>query len=175
MFSAAITIISECIGAGMVSLPITYLRVGTLTTLALLAYATVRVTSSTYLLLKTKDMIPGKPESLFEMGYILLGRSFIFIMSFTLFTYCTLLCIAYFFLFGGLVSSLILSSPNITPENFLARQEFSVLILAVLLLPIIFKKEVHELKFVAWLLFVFLVAFLLILIFLAFYYEGGQF
>ena len=103
----------------MVSLPITYLRLGTLTTLVLLAYAVARVTSSTYLLLKTKDLIPGKPESFFEMGYILCGRSSIFIMSFTLFSYCTLLCIAYFFLFGGIVSNLIQLNDTVSPDSFI--------------------------------------------------------
>ena len=173
-FSAAITIISECIGAGMVSLPIAYLRLGVVTTLALLAYAVARVTSSTYLLLKTKDLIPGKPESFFEMGYILVGRSSIFIMSFTLFSYCTLLCIAYFFLFGGLVSALI-QLTDIDKNSFVAGNQFSVLLLALILLPIIFKKEIHELKIVAWLLFGFLLAFLLIMLVLSIYHPQGYF
>lgn len=158
----------------MVSLPIAYLRLGVVTTLVLLAYAVARVTSSTYLLLKTKDLIPGKPESFFEMGYILVGRSSIFIMSFTLFSYCTLLCIAYFFLFGGLVSSMI-KLTDINDESFIASNQFSVLLLAVLLLPIIFQKEIHELKIVAWFLFAFLLAFLIIMLVLAIYHKPGFF
>lgn len=158
----------------MVSLPLTYLRTGVLVTLLLLLYSVVRITSSCYILLKTKDVIPGKPESLFEMGYILIGRPFIFIMSFTLFTYCTFLNIAYFFLFGGVVSSLIKGQDK-TREDFLSSMYFSVLILAFILIFIIFKKEVHELKIVAWILFFFLSMYLVILLGLALANQNGEF
>lgn len=173
-FTAAVTIISECIGAGMVSLPLTYLRTGVFVTLLLLLYSVVRITSSCYILLKTKDVIPGKPESLFEMGYILIGRPFIFIMSFTLFTYCTFLTIAYFFLFGGVVSSLIKGQDE-TRDDFVSSMYFSVLLLAFMLLFIIFRKEVHELKIVAWILFFFLVAFLVLSLGLALGNQNGEF
>lgn len=52
---------------------------------------------------------------------------------------------------------------DIDPDNFFVSIQFWVLVLAVMLLPIIFKKEIHELKIVSMMLFLFLLAFLIIL------------
>jgi len=63
----------------------------------LMAFLTL---NSTYLYLKAKDLIPGQPESLFEIGYILFKRYAIFAISSILAIYSLGLCMVYFIIFG---------------------------------------------------------------------------
>ncbi len=58
------------------------------------------------LYLKVKDMLPGKPESLYEIGYILQARTSIFIISSILAFNALGLCMVYFIVFGSTVKSI---------------------------------------------------------------------
>ena len=70
----------------------------------------VSTINSSMLYLRAKDLTPGKPESLYELGYILQKRKSIFIISIILAINSLGLCMVYFIIFGntigGIVSSL---------------------------------------------------------------------
>ena len=66
-----------------------------------------------------------------------------------------ILPVAYFIIFAGLLSSLLKILPFVedNPDHFLASQWFSVLVLAVLIFPLIIKRQIQELKIAGILLF----------------------
>lgn len=63
--------------------------------------------------------------------------------------------IAYFIIFGGILSSFIREIPYVAHKEgfFLGTQWFSVLILAVIIFPLMIKKEISELSIAGALLF----------------------
>jgi len=78
--------------------------------LGLMIAMAVSTINSSILYLKAKDLTPGKPESLYELGYILLKRPSIFIISSILAINSLGLCMVYFIIFGetmgGIVANL---------------------------------------------------------------------
>jgi len=50
--------------------------------------------------MKAKDLIPGKPESLYEIGYILFKRKAIFAISGIMMLNAFGMCMVYFIIFG---------------------------------------------------------------------------
>jgi len=65
--------------------------------------------NSSMLYLKAKDLTPGKPESLYELGYILLKRPSIFIISCILAINSLGLCMVYFIIFGNTLGGIVAS------------------------------------------------------------------
>jgi amino acid permease len=51
-------------------------------------------------LLNVREKLPGRPSSLFEIGYQLFGRKSIFFIGFVLFTACAGLVTIYFIIFA---------------------------------------------------------------------------
>jgi len=69
----------------------------------------VSTINSSILYLKAKDLTPGKPESLYELGYILLKRPSIFIISCVLAVNSLGLCMVYFIIFGNTIGGIVAS------------------------------------------------------------------
>jgi len=114
-------------------------------------------TNSTWLYLKCKDLIPGKPESLFEIGYILFKRNAIFGISFILALYSLGLCMVYFIIFGETMGRIVGSlSYGLDKDidtltgsaHFFTHRTPFIIGLAVLQLPVMIKKELQELHIV---------------------------
>jgi len=57
--------------------------------------------------LNAKDFIPGNPESLYEIGYMILGRPAIYYISFVVCANGSGLTIIYFIIFGDTLKSLV--------------------------------------------------------------------
>ena len=67
--------------------------------------------------MQAKDSIPGSPESLFEIGYALSGRPFIFIISFGLIISAYGDSIARLKICGMIIQSILLNILSITKED----------------------------------------------------------
>ena len=174
VFGGILTIISTILGGGIVGLPYGFYQLGLWPgTLFMITMGLLTINSS-WLYIKSKDLIPGKPESLYEIGYMLFKRSSIFLISACLAINSLGLCMVYFIIFGktfgSIISSIFIKDiPNGDIDklegfnHFLAHRTPWISILALMLLPIMVKKELQELHIVSVGLFVSILIFILIL------------
>ena len=140
------TIISTIVGGGIVGLPYSFLELGFWVTMALMGLIIVQTVNSCWLYLKAKDLMPGKPESLYELGYMLMARKSIFLLSGTLVLNSLGLVMVYFIVFSDTMKSVAMDAFSITEndegfKHYLAGKQFWILALGVLVLPICLKKE----------------------------------
>jgi amino acid permease len=105
------------------------------------------------LYLKTKDLIPDQPESLFEIGYMVMGRKAIFIIAGIQMVNALGLMMIYFVVFGDTSSQLIEALTGHSGE-FYCEKWFYVCLIAGLLMPLILQKDLSELKVISYVLFV---------------------
>lgn len=118
--------------------------------------------------LATKDLIPGKPESLFEIGYMLFKRASIFFVSAIITINGFGLCMVYFITFGGIVESIFIDILGDSRDDngfnkILCDQTTWIIVLAIVLIPICLKKELQELHIVSTALFIAISIFMVIL------------
>ena len=106
MFGGTLAIISTIIGGGIVGLPFALLQLGLWIFLVALFFMTLSTVNSCSLYLRTKDLIPGRPESLYEIGYSLFKRSSIFIISAILLVNGIGIVILYFIVYGNIMVGL---------------------------------------------------------------------
>jgi len=99
--------------------------------------------------------VPGKPDSLYEIGYFIVGRASIFMLGSIFIINAFGLCMIYFIVFGDTAGQLVATfTENETLDSvwYTSRWCYSVP-LAVLLIPICLKKELAELAWISVLLF----------------------
>ena len=168
MFGGTLTILSTIVGGGIVGLPYAFLELGVAVALVLVIVFSIITINTSWIYLKAKDLIPGKPESMYEMGYMLVGRSSIFALSVILVLNSLGLCMGYFIIFSNTLASFIKDAAGIDPKatgfkGFLIQKYLWIILLGLGMLPLILKKELQELHivslslFFALLLFVFIV------------------
>lgn len=138
---AVLSIISTIVGGGIVSLPHSFYFIGIILGALFIILAAAQSTYSILLYLKAKDYLPGKPQSLYEMGFILFNRSSIFMISAVLTFTSFGLIIIYFMVFSGTFSALILDLTSICEDSFWAGKTIYVVGLSILLIPLAIKKE----------------------------------
>jgi amino acid permease len=80
-FTAVLAILSTIIGGGIVSIPYSFISFGIPLALLLNILAVIMTKYSSLLYLACKDIVPDKPESLYEIGYMVLGRKSIFMVG----------------------------------------------------------------------------------------------
>ena len=56
--------------------------------------------TSSYLYLKIKDIVPGSPDCLYEIGYMILGRTSIFVLASIFILNACGYCMIYLIVFG---------------------------------------------------------------------------
>ena len=116
---AALTIISTTIGGGIVGLPYAFYYTGLGLGTAMIIFMAVQTVCSVELFLAAKDFLPGKPESLFEIGYILFKRSSIFFICAIIILNSFGLMLIYFIVFGDALGSLIQNlNSSVDSDNF---------------------------------------------------------
>ena len=113
--------------------------------------------------MQVKDLIPGKPESLYEMGYMLMKRPSIFMISGILNVNSLGLVMVYFIVYSNTIQSVVADLTDLPEDSFWVGRTFWVLVLAVLILPVCLKKELQELHIVSMTLFVAVIVFILII------------
>ena len=115
--------------------------------------------------LHVKNIVPGKPESLYEIGFMLYGRKSIFILGSILFILACGLCMIYFIVFGDtfgqFVANFTEGKESLGSVWYTSRWCYSVP-LALILIPFCLKKQLSELDFMAKILFVALGIFLIV-------------
>lgn len=91
-----------------------------------------------------------------ELGYICFGRFSLYLINFLQIIAFVLTPVAYFIIFAGLLKSFFneIKWVNEHSQNVIGSQWLSVLILAVILLPMIIKRKIEELKIAGVILFV---------------------
>ena len=111
-FTGILAILSTIIGGGIVSLPYAFVSVGLPLGIFLNIFGVLITIFSIDLYLAAKEIIPDKPESYYEMGYMVQGRPSIFSVGFIQFINAFFLCILYFIVFGDTLSQLIANFAN---------------------------------------------------------------
>lgn len=145
-----------------------------------LVCAAIQELNSAWLFLSTKDLIPGKPESLFEIGYMLYKRSSIFFISTIIAINGFGLCMVYFITFSEIVESIFVDilGDNADKNKFneiLTEKTTWTIVLAFALLPVCLKKELQELHIVSTSLFVSICIFMVVLCLQVFIFGNGTF
>ena len=140
-------------------LPFVFLTLGLYPALGLMVVLGAMTVNSCWLLLKSKDLCPGKPESLYELGFILFKRPSIFIISALISISGLGICILYFILFGKTFASVVNSLSGLSGDNVFTKTPF-ILGLGILLVPILVKKELQELHLVSLGLFISILLFI---------------
>ena len=139
---AALTLISTIVGGGIVGLPFAFYNLGLQYGLLFLLFMALQTVYSTKLYCGAKDLIPGKPESLFEIGFVLFGRGSIFLICGIIMFNSVGLMLVYLILFGGNFATLMINvSDPLTKDDFFGKQMAYVFGLGVLLIPVVIKKE----------------------------------
>ena len=100
------SILSTIIGGGMVSIPWAFYNCGIPVALALSLYSSAQVVVSCYLFLKTRKICPESTSSMFEMGFLIIGRPAIFWIAFVILINSFALPIIYFSVFGEILKSI---------------------------------------------------------------------
>ena len=133
---------STIVGGGMVSIPWAFYNTGFYLALTFSVFASAQVILCSVLFLKARDMCPDSPSSMFELGFILLGRSSIFWITFIIFVNSFGLLIIFFNVFGDtfkdFMTQIFWSEVLKENENFGMKKACWVIVLAVLLLPFVF-------------------------------------
>ena len=163
LFSGILALISTCVGGGIVGLPHAFLYLGIPTAIVLNILVIISTALTINLYLGIKDAVPDKPESLYELGYMIAGRNSIFIIAATMIVNSLGLCMIYFITFGDTMGQLVASFVDgaALDSDFYTSRYFFVLILAALLIVVILKKELAELEWLSIVLFVSLGLFIL--------------
>jgi len=153
-FTGVLAILSTIIGGGIVSIPYSFVSVGIPLGILLNIFAVIITMFSIDLYLAGKDLIPDKPESMYEIGYMVLERGSIFMVGVIQFINSFFLILLYFIVFGETAAQLFANMFNDGVRDvFYTERWFYVLIIATLMLPVILKKELAELEWCSWVLF----------------------
>lgn len=152
---AVLAILSTCVGGGIVGLPLAMYNLG----IPLAVFLQILVMFATHwsssLYLNLREIIPDKPDSLYEIGYMVLGRSSIFVLASIFIINALGLCMIYFIVFGDTFAQLVASfttTQSLGSVWWTSRWCYSVP-LAALLLPVVLKRELAELAWISYVLF----------------------
>ena len=107
IFTGILALISTCVGGGIVGIPRAFYFLGIPLAVILNFLCVISMIYSVRLYLATKDAVPDKPESLYEIGYMIIGRPAIFILGFIYFIASLGLCMIYFITYGDTLGQLV--------------------------------------------------------------------
>ena len=96
----ALAILSTCVGGGIVAIPLATFNLGIPLAICLQLGVIFVTHLSSKLYLGMRDLVPDKPDSLYELGYMCVGRGSIFFLASIFITNAFGLCIIYFIVFG---------------------------------------------------------------------------
>ena len=100
IFTGVLALISTCVGGGIVGLPRAFFFLGIPLAIFLNFLCVIAMIYSVRLYLAMKDACPEQPESLYEIGYLIVGRPAIFILGFIYFIASLGLVMIYFITYG---------------------------------------------------------------------------
>ena len=144
----------------MVSIPWAFYNCGIPLAIVFSVLSGMQVMVSSMLYLKTRTLCPERPGSMFEIGFLIIGRPSIFWISFTILVNSFFLIIIFFNVFGEIMKSLmitlLLSSTEELSDspNIVYTRDLWVLLLSICLLPFVLMKELSEMKIISITLFI---------------------
>lgn len=98
-------------------LPFAFYMLGLVPGLIFMSFMAAQTINSVWLYMRAKDLVPGNPESLYELGYILFQRKAIFMISGILALNSLGMVMVYFIIFGktmgGIYGTVFLDVENI--------------------------------------------------------------
>ena len=151
---AVLAIISTILGGGIVGLPYSLYSTGLYCGVLIAIFAAAQTTISSILFLKAREVCPNRPSSLFEIGYLTLGRASIFIICFLVWVNSFFLIIIFVNVFSNTAVNVMKALVWYNCQDNLGTHVASYAIgIAILLLPTTFMKEIAELHLVSISLF----------------------
>jgi amino acid permease len=159
-----LSITSTIVGGGMVGLPFAVFLVGYVLGFGLIITVAIMTHYSVYLYFAIRDKVPGHLSSLYQLGFVLQGRKSIFLIASVTLVVSSGLMLIYFIVFGDTCASLIggLFGGHQIGDNFYSDKWFYVIILTAVLTPVVLKKEIREIEWLAILLAVCVTLFFLL-------------
>ena len=118
-FEASLALLSTIIGGGIVGIPYAMYHLGIPFGIGLNLIIMVSCWYSCVLYLGAKQLVPVQVQSLYEIGFVTLGRLSIYLISVILLISSFGLMLIYFIVFGDTFDSIISQTcyPNLKPEQ----------------------------------------------------------
>ena len=143
IFSTMITIMKGMIGCGILNYPFAFKTLGFKYALISICIGAILLIFSIYFLLKTKDATQRYGYSVYSK--LSFGTSGTVIMMITMICNCFFVCCIYFKLFGNIVRTLLLIFIQDKGQIYL-KEEFLLIVIFFILLPLMFKKDISALS-----------------------------
>ena len=104
VFQTSLALIATNIGAGIVGIPYAFYNLGLTLGVVIISLTAFVAWMAVLLMMKAKDLSPRHYESLYELGYLLMGRSAIFAICTVILTQAMGVLMVYFIIFGDTMS-----------------------------------------------------------------------
>ena len=143
IFSTMITIMKGMIGCGILNYPFAFKTLGFKYALISICIGAILLIFSIYFLLKTKDATQRYGYSVYSK--LSFGTSGTVIMMLTMICNCFFVCCIYFKLFGNILRTLLLIFIPDKGQIYL-KEEFLLIVIFFILLPLMFKKDISALS-----------------------------
>ena len=143
IFSTMITIMKGMIGCGILNYPFAFKTLGFKYALISICIGAILLIFSIYFLLKTKDATQRYGYSVYSK--LSFGTSGTVIMMITMICNCFFVCCIYFKLFGNILRTLLLIFIPDKGQIYL-KEEFLLIVIFFILLPLMFKKDISALS-----------------------------
>ena len=143
IFSTMITIMKGMIGCGILNYPFAFKTLGFKYALISICIGAILLIFSIYFLLKTKDATQRYGYSVYSK--LSFGTSGTVIIMITMICNCFFVCCIYFKLFGNIVRTLLLIFIQDKGQIYL-KEEFLLIVIFFILLPLMFKKDISALS-----------------------------
>jgi amino acid permease len=134
---ASLALVSSIVGGGIVGVPFSMLTTGIPFGIFLNISIVGLYLFSGHLYLKAMKMSSAYVESLYQMGYLTLGKSAIYMFAAVLFLTQFGMSTIYFVVFGDIASSIVKQLFYEDKENFLTGRYLYVMLLGLSLFPIV--------------------------------------
>ena len=131
----------------MVSVPWAIYSQGFVLGILVSIFASCMVTICSTLYLKAREVCPDKPSSMFEIGFLTMGRSSIFAICGTITINSFFLIVIYVSVWGNTAHTVVLSLMDCAQAEcgIWSHKSLYIVGMGVLVLPTIFMKEIAEL------------------------------
>ena len=104
VFQTSLALIATNIGAGIVGIPYAFYNLGLTLGVLTISLTAAVAWMAVVLMLKAKDLSPRHYESLYELGYLLMGRTAIFAICTVILMQAMGVLMVYFIIFGDTMS-----------------------------------------------------------------------
>ena len=153
-FGGALAIISTILGGGIVGLPYAVYLLGLPLGIVLNLLVDYISYESGMMYMSLRSIMPNQPNSLYQIGYILLGRKSIFANAITVMVMSFCLMLIYLIVLSSTLAQFIGGFFGKSfGEVWYSSKPFYVGFIGLSLIAVVIKKELAEMKILSWLLF----------------------